>query len=559
MNQLIKRLFIADLTPTKPPFSLGRWETGGEADPALRPPDSLPSAASEPGPTPPLSADLQANLDWLREHFAQKASRGLILHEMTVGDPPVRTAVACLQGMANWDHLTRTVLTPLLSRDWPRASILDPYALMGRILTGAQTAIASDRRDVVYGMLSGSAALLVDGATKAVLADIKGWAKRSVEAPKTEPVPFGPHEAFIEDLPTNLSLIRRRLRTPDLTIEVGEIGRFSRTEIAMVYLRSVANPKLVGEVRRRLASIDVGYVHSGTVEQFIEDRPFAPYPSILQTERPDRVAAQVAEGFVVILTANTPLAMILPASMNMFLHAAEDPYLRWPLATFVRLLRALAYLTALLLPGVYLAGARFHPDMIPTPLMMAISGSREAVPLPVVLEVMTMELAFEMIREASVRVPTIVGPTIGIVGGLILGQAAVQAGVISPIQIIITSATAIASFAIPNYSLQFATRLMRFAYILAGAFLGLYGVSLLFLAVAAVQGYGNSFGMPWLTPTAPSRPSGDDYLRKPSFQQQDRPAGVRPQDKQRQPRVTRTWAPKPFVTKEPKQPDDDRT
>ncbi len=545
MSKGWKRFFVADLTPPSPSFSLGDWQEHPESDPQFTEPES---PLTEPLHTrgEPLSQSLAENESWLKKQFMLSTSQGLNLRPLLIGQTPIEGLIAFLEDQVDWQHLNRTTLTPLIDTPMEETVVRDPRALIQRVLTETQATSENDRTKLTNALLTGSAIVLIDGVSEAIIVEVKGWAKRSVDRPTAELSVRGPQEGFTEDIRTNLSLVRRRLRTADLMIERGHVGRISQTDVAMLYLKSVANPKLVEETRRRLRSIDIDYIaDSGSLEQLIEDRPFSIYPNILATERPDRVAAQVAEGYVALLVGNTAYALILPATIPMFIHSPEDAYLRWPYASYIRLIRVLAFFAALLIPGLYVAIANFHQEMIPTSLMLAISGTRETVPLPVVMEVLVMELMFELIREAGVRIPTVIGPTIGIVGALILGQAAVQAGVVSPILVIITSGTALASFAIPNYSLQYSVRLLRFAYLLAGAVFGLFGITLLFLAVTMQQATKNSFGVPWLSPVTPYRPMGDTYIRLPTWAQQNRPAHIRPQDRQRQTRDPRPWDPRP--------------
>lgn len=537
----VQPLLVAPDQPAELPFALEPVQPG----------DSLPPPAqAERLPHPPsdgerVTSDLKANLAWLERAFHVPANRGVVMRHLAVGQKPeVAAAVVYLDDQVDWAHLNQGALLPMLKSKIPGSDLQNADVLIRRIFREGQVTPVATWSDVVNGILCGQAAVLVDGMDQAILVETKGWAKRAIERPQVEVVVRGPQESFTEDIRSNLSLVRRRLRTPDLMVEWGQLGRLSRTDIAVIYLRSVANPSLVAEVKRRLQAIQIDYVaDSGTIEQLIEDRPYSIYPNIASTERPDRVAAQVAEGYVAILVANTPFALILPAPVPAFIHTPEDVYLRWPYGTFLRVIRTVAFLVALLLPALYLAIVNFHQEMLPTALMMAISSTRETVPVPVVAEVLLMEGMFELIREAGIRIPTVIGPTIGIVGALILGQAAVQASVISPIMVIITAATALSSFAIPQYSLQFAIRILRFLYIFAAASFGLAGLALAYLAVTTYQVAGNTFGVPWLTPMAPSRPRGDNVQRNPPYRQERRPAGVRPQRSRQEPPVIRTWDP----------------
>lgn len=544
---IARKLFIADLTQVPPPFSLGHWEN--DEDQIGWTEETQPFTSGEAGPRgegnneqtgPELSTDLSANLEWIHRHFSLEISRGLTIRHFSIGRLPA--AVLFIDDQVDWQHMNRVLVRPLLSGPISLEQVQDAEQLLRRTISEGQVSTGTHWMHIVRAILTGSAVLLLNGQSRAVIVEANGWAMRAVDRPTAEITVRGPQEGFTEDIRTNLSLVRRRLRTSDLIVEWTHIGEFSRSDVAVLYLESVANHRLVGEVRRRLRAIEVDYIaDSGSVEQLIEDRPYSIYPNLLSTERPDRVAAQIAEGYVGILIGNTPFALIVPGTLSMVLHSAEDAYLRWPFGTFLRLIRGVAFLMSILLPALYVAIANYHQEMIGTALMLAISGARETVPMPIVVEVWFMESMFELIREAGVRVPSVIGPTIGIVGALILGQAAVQAGMISPILVIITSATALASFAIPNYSLQFATRVLRFSYIVVAGMFGLVGMSVLFLCMAAYLASGNSFGVPWLSPLSPSRRKGDAVIRTPAFQQEKRPEQVRPLKIRRQPDIVRTW------------------
>jgi spore germination protein KA len=376
----------------------------------------------------------------------------------------------------------------------------------------------------------------VEGLNQAVLVEVQGWEKRAIDKPNTEIVVRGSNEGFTEDLQTNLSLIRRRLRTSDLMIEMGNVGNISRTDIAVVYLKSIANEDLVAEVRKRIADIQFDYIgDSGTIEQFIEDRSNTLYPTVMSTERPDRVAALVTDGYISILVDNSPFALIVPAQFPLFLQTAEDAYLRWEYSTFLRVIRVIGFALSMYLPAIYVAIANFHQEMIPTSLMLAIAGTRESVPIPVAAEAFMLESMFELIREAGVRIPSVIGPTIGIVGALILGQAAVQANIVSPIVVIITSTTALASYSIPNYNMQFSTRILRFIYLLAGSVLGLVGIVLLSIIFWSFRAASNSFGVPILSPITPYRRSSDNIVRQSVSKQKYRPLSIRPKKVRRIP------------------------
>lgn len=554
----LKRFFIVDLTTTRDPFSLGRWERPRGDDQSE--PTTMPAAFQGELEDEKLGPGLDENIVRAKGWFGLPQSQGLVIHPLTLpGKPERRAAVLYVSGVADSKRLASSVLKPLLrvtSNGQPPGSLRE---LFRKVLEEGQTTVRSEWGRLVNDLLDGAAVVLVDGESEAISVRIEGWAKRSIDRPKAEVTVRGPQEAFTEDLRSSISQIRRRLRTPDLQVELGRLGQVSRTEMAIVYLKGITNTRLVDEVRRRLAAVHIDYINdTGSLAQFIEDRPRSLYPTIMATERPDRVASQVSEGYVAILVDNDAHALIVPVTMPSLLHSPEDIYLRWPSGTFMRLTRVAAYYAAMMLPAVYIALANFRQEMIPTPLLLAIAHARETVPFSVVVEVLIMESSFELIHEAALRVPTVIGPTIGIVGTLILGQAAVQAGIISPILVIITAATALAAFAIPNYELQMAVRIWRFIYIAAASVFGLTGIVLAHTAYVGHLCSVRSFGVPYLSPLAPRGRTGDVLVRSPIFTLEKRPNLVRSQRSRQQEEITRPWSPSSPATQK-KGDDRDRT
>ncbi|TWI59019.1 spore germination protein [Halalkalibacter nanhaiisediminis] len=524
-----KKYLIPDLSKDEDFFSLGSWgENSKEERSENETLTSMPKVDNLIKDYGFLSSDLKTNINWFKNHFSIPKNTGVIIREITIGQLAIKGAILYVDGQVNWEHLNQTVLTPLMTMD-EQIDQISADLLKEQILTKGQTSKKEKLGQIVNDILMGSAAVLAEGLNVSIIVEVKGWEKRSIENPKTEVVIRGSQEAFTEDIQTNLSMIRRRLRTPDLMIELGSVGNLSRTDIAIVYLKSIANSDLVGEVRKRIATIDYDYIgDSGMIEQLIEDHPNAIYPSILSTERPDRVSAQLADGYVSIIVNNSPFALIVPAQFFVFLQTAEDSYLRWPYSSFLRIVRIVGYFLSLYLPAVYVAIANYHQEMIPTTLILAIAATRETVPLPVAAETVMLECMFELIREAGVRIPSVIGPTIGIVGALILGQAAVQANLVSPIVVIITAITALASYSIPNYNMQFATRILRFVYLIAASILGLVGIVLVWITLISFRVSSRTFGVPVLSQKALDRKSEDKVIRKAIKKQKYRPLSIRP-------------------------------
>ncbi|MBE3588441.1 MAG: spore germination protein [Thermoanaerobacteraceae bacterium] len=389
------------------------------------------------------------------------------------------------------------------------------------------------------GILYGEVAVLIDGKDVALTCDAKGWPTRSIEEPASESVVRGPREGFTELIRTNTSLIRRRLRNPNLVVEGIKLGERSRTQVEIAYVKGLADPRLVQEVKDRLSRIKVdGILESGNIEELIEDHPFSPFPQVFHTERPDRVVGMLLEGRVAILTDNTPFVMVVPAEFAVFMQASEDYFERYFLASAIRWLRYFAFVASLLFPSLYIAITTFHQEMLPTRLLLSIAASREGVPFPAFVEALLMEFSFEALREAGIRLPRNVGQAVSIVGALVIGQAAVAAGIVSPLMVIVVAMTGIASFMAPVYSLAITTRLLRFLMMILAATLGLFGVMMGLLTILVHVTSLRSFGIPYLTPLAPMHAMDlkDVLYRAPMWAMDTRPTELSKMDSRRQPR-----------------------
>ncbi|MFZ5627268.1 MAG: spore germination protein [Bacillota bacterium] len=332
---------------------------------------------------------------------------------------------------------------------------------------------------VAAEIMNGRAALFLPGQTAPWLLGVAGWEHRQPEQPLAEMVIRGGREGFTEVLKSNLALVRRRLQNRHLQVKLLELGTEHRVRVALLYLHQLVDPALIREVEGRLAKANLrGVWDSGMLERWLAERSWSPFPQVLATERPDRVGAALAEGRVALLVDGSPFALIVPGLFTDFLTSAEDYYLHPVLATSVRWIRAMSFFIALSLPALYIALTTFHQEMLPTTLMLSIAAARSGVPMPAFAEALVMELAIELIREASLRLPGPMGNTLGVVGALVIGQAAVQAGLVGPILTVIVALTALATFAIPNYALGFTIRLLRFVVMLAAAVMGGFGLAL---------------------------------------------------------------------------------
>ncbi|WP_262688259.1 spore germination protein [Paenibacillus baimaensis] len=380
--------------------------------------------------------------------------------------------------------------------------------------------------ELVKGVLDGGLAIVLDGAQNVLIVGMEKFPSRNVEEPEAEPVVRGPREGFIEEIKTNTILLRKRLRTSRLKIESFTLGELSQTKVLVAYISGIATDSVVKEVRERVSTIKIdGVIDSGYIEEFIEDMPFSPFPQVQNTERPDVVMANLLEGKIAILVDGSPNVLIVPMTFWSALQNAEDYYERFIIGSFIRWIRFLCFIIALLLPAVYVAISTFHPEMIPTNLLMSLAGARETNPFPAIVEAFGMEIIFEALREAGVRLPKQVGSAVSIVGALVIGQAAVQAGLVSAPIVIVVSITGIANFAIPKFNVAIGTRLLRFPMILLGGTFGLYGVGVGLLGILIHLSSLRSFGIPYFEPVAPLSLNGlkDVLIRTPHWALKLRP------------------------------------
>lgn len=453
-----------------------------------------------------LSASLSQNLSMIRKIYGN--SYGLQIREFRIGPGDNESAMVFIEGMvdsASQDVKYHALLVEISKmQDVPTK----PHPLLGFIrdkLIPSPEVREVTRVDVMFEqLLSGDTIFLLDGVDRTLVFDTKGFKTRDIMESDAETSIRGPRESFIESLTDNLALIRRRIKVPQLWVELFRVGSLSRTQVALVYIKGLAGEEILEEFRTRISSIDTdSIIESGQVETFIEDSPFTLFPLMLRTERVDRVAAALVEGQVAVITDGSPFVLLAPTTFFTMLHASEDNFEKFPIGSFIRLLRYTAFLTSILLPGIYVAVINFHPELVPTQLLLRIAATREGIPFPVLVEMAIMEATFEVLREAGVRLPAAIGPAISIVGALILGDAAIRAGIVSPPVVIIVALTAIASFAVPNFALGIAGRIIRFGFIALGGIFGLFGIQIGgFLLIAHLCSL-RSFGIPYMSPIAP--------------------------------------------------------
>ncbi len=391
----------------------------------------------------------------------------------------------------------------------------------------------STMREAVDAVLGGDTAIFVDGQKKAIILSTKKYPTRSIETPEKESGLKGPRDSFNENFRSDTALIRRRIKDTNLKLEQGTIGVRTKTVYGLMYMEDLVEQSLLDSIKNKLKSFEIdGIFDSGMLVHLLEDKWYSPFPQVQTTERPDKAASAILEGRVVLLVDNSPEVIILPATFNSFFQAADDYYNRFAVGTFARIIRYIAAYLSVLLPALYVAITCFYPQVLPTDFMLAIIGARNEVTFPVVVEVLLMEFLFELLREAGIRLPGQMGNTIGVVGGLIVGQAAVDASLVSTIVVIVVALTAICSFAIPNEEFASTFRLLKFVMIILAAVLGLYGILLGILVIQIHLASLESFGIPYMMPlTAGTVDDEIEYqdfvMRKPIFTMTKRPVYTR--------------------------------
>lgn len=485
-----------------------------------------------------LSPNIDENVKKIRAYLGR--SDDIIIREFKLGEEnPVSAALIYIEGLVEIQAMNEHILKSMMldTRIASSQTLITKENVFPivkeTVITLGDLREEQTWEELCFSILSGTLCILLDGTAKAIMVEVRGFEQRGVDEPLSQSIIRGPRDGFSESLFVNTALVRRRIRDPNLIIKTINKGRRSRTDIAIVYIDGIVENKLVEEVNKRLDTIDIDAIlESGYVEQLIEDNWWSPFPTIQDTERPDAVVAAIIEGRVAIMVDNTPFALLAPATLPMFLSVAEDLYFNWLVSSTIRLIRYFAFLVSISFPALYIAFTSYHPELMPYSLVISIASSRIIVPFFAIVEAFIMEIALELLREAGIRLPGPIGQTIGIVGGLIIGEAAVRAGIVSPIMVIIVATTAIANFAIPSYSFASSVRLLRFGFMILAAIFGLYGFVMGFILMVGHLSIIKSFGVSYLSPFSPLtiKDLKDSIIRLPLSSLKTRPSFVNPQD-----------------------------
>lgn len=496
--------------------------------------DTSPEAADKS-----LSRNLADNLKTFRDVMG--ASNDVIIREFAIGlKKQIKAAVIFIEGLADKKTINQSMIKPLMydfrlvSNEDQKTSYNIDLVKMTLLSVGNLQQISSIG-NLVDDCLSGNTIFLLDGSEDALSIEARAWETRGVEEPKTEAIVRGPREGFTETLRTNTSLLRRKIKSPDLTLESMTIGKRTRTAVCLAYIKGLADPLLIEEIKNRLKRIHTDAIlESGYIEQFIEDAPYSIFQTLGNSERPDAVAAKLLEGRAAIFVDGTPIVLTAP---NLFLEnfqSSEDYYSRPYFASLLRMLRFLAYLISILAPATYVIMSSFHQELIPTTLLFSMAAAHEGVPFPSVVEAGIMIVTFEILREAGVRLPRPVGQAVSIVGALVIGESAVNAGLIGAPMVIVVAITAVSSFVVPSQTDS--ESILRFVFLLLAGVLGGFGILIGLLGLLVHLASLRSFGAPYLSPLAPLtlRDLKDTFIRAPLWTMSNRPRAIARQDSKRQ-------------------------
>lgn len=466
-----------------------------------------------------LDVSLEENLKLFEDIFYECSD--VTFKKFKIGTEGIDAVLINIDGLIDKRQVHQEILKPLMyltkfDNDKKKDISLD--ILNKTNLNVGEVSESKDLNNLLDGILSGESLLLIDGHNKGILIDTRGWKIRNIEEPESESVNRGPREGFTETLRLNTAMVRRKIKHPDLKIKMMKVGDKSNTDISIMFINGLARKEMVDEVIKRLKSIETDAIlESGNIEEYFEDNKYSPFPQIEITERPDIVASALIGGRIAICVDGTPVNIVVPTTIINLLQSPEDYYERPLYASIVRLLRVLGLVIATTLPSLYVALLTFHAHLIPTNLVKILAQGRSGVPFPAFIEALLMQIIVELLREANLRLPGNLGQTIGVVGAIVLGQAAVQAKLASPAMVIVVAITAIGSYVIPRYSSTYPIRLVGYPMIFFASILGIFGIVVVWLWLIIHACSLESLGYPYFSPLSPYQPgeARDSLLRLP--------------------------------------------
>lgn len=490
-----------------------------------------------------FSEDIDKNTELLKSIYSMGENSDFLIRNFSVriGFTKRRALIAYYDGMTSSD-ITNLVILKGLMTESEKVRVFSVEALIQTLLPEGQLKAETLVQKALEKINVGFCLIMIDGEKTVYMADIKKWAHRPVEAAKNELNILGPQQSFNESLRENTALIRRIIRNENMIVKDVSVGSITKTTCAVVFMRTIANQSLVKEVLRRLEGLEVdSLISSAELEQLLEEKSTLTLPQMLSTEKPDRAARAILQGRVAVIVDGSPFAIIMPVTVMDVETSGEDPYLRFPFRLFSKGIRLIGLVLSIYLPAFYLAIITYHSEVLPTDMLIALVASLEKVPFTTLMELLFLEISFEIIREASVMTPSNFGSTLGIVGALILGQAAVSANLVDPVLIIVVSITGISSFSTPGYGFAYANRILKFIYIILAYFGGFLGIVSGMFIHLLLWSSAHSFGVPMLAPFSPRTDDSSRYFSPPIWKNENRPDFLNVQRRKQQKHIARRW------------------
>lgn len=477
-----------------------------------------------------LSDDIEKNIKMVEEHFCH--TEDLMKKVLVLAKQ--KCVILYLDPLVKKEILQTSIIEPLLEGE---------NNSIEHIVHAAEVKKTTLISEVGKRLLDGFCVILLEDESQAYSASVGGIEGRAIEEPNNERNIKSSHDGFVEEFSSNLQLLRKRMKSPYLKVKYFTIGNLTHTKVGMVYLENLANKQIVEEVERRLSSIEIDQLYSiGNIEELIEDHPFSPFPQNLATERPDRAVSYVGDGKIAIIVDGSPRVLVVPVTFFAFYQAPDDYNSRWLVGSFFRIIRIFSFIVAISLPAIYIAIVSFHSEVLPIGILYSIRTSLEYVPFPPFVEALTMQIILELLKEASIRLPSPIAQTIGIVGGLVIGTAIVDAHIVSNMMIVVIGFTAIASFVAPINEMGTSARLLGFPTMIAATMFGFFGIVLVLMLIFMHLSKLESFGTPYFSPLAPFKKEElkDSFIRLPLWKLNTRPTDAKPAYANQQGRA-RAW------------------
>ncbi|KRE32958.1 spore germination protein [Paenibacillus sp. Soil724D2] len=463
-----------------------------------------------------FSAQLNENSQYLQTVMG--ASSDFVVRNLTLPGS-LQMAIFYLDGMVDKQALQESIIQCLHERTPLLVNEISIQSIKTNVLNAPEVLSTSSIAEALDLMLSGAVLLVMDGAGESIVVPMQGWEERSISESKTQSVVRGPQDSFTETLRTNTTLVRRRVKDTRVRVTATKVGGLTKTDIAFMYIEGLANHELVNTLQIRLNEANSENILEGEYleEILLEEKQLTLFPVIYNTDRPDAIASGILEGKIAIFIDGTPFVLLAPALFVDFFKSVEDKYQSVIFSNLIRLLRYFALSICILAPSVYITLTTFHQDMLPSQLLLSLAAQREGVPFPAFFEAILMEITFEILREAGIRMPRTVGQAVSIVGTIVIGQAAVEATIVSAVMVIVVAITAISSFVIPSYSMSIPVRIVRFGFMILAASFGMYGLTIGIILLLIHLCHLNSFGVPYMSPLAPfdKTEQSDGILRFP--------------------------------------------